>query len=76
MDHYQEVLVALSESFMNEFLQISLAEDWRWRHVQLETKDVNLVNQIKVTMDHYREDLVAIVIFIKKTANIKKLISL
>jgi len=33
MDHYKEVIVALSESVMKMCVQRPLAEDWRWRHI-------------------------------------------
>jgi len=58
MEHYQEVMVALSESVMKIRPKHPLAEKSRWRHIRLVIKPHYLENhasQMKVTMEHYQE---------------------
>jgi len=59
MEHYEEVMVALSESIMTNFLKRHLAAKSRWRDILLKIKARIHASQINVTMGHYQEVMVA-----------------
>jgi len=71
-EHYEEVMVALSESVMKIRLKRPLAEKSRWRHIRLAIKPRFLGNhasQIKSYYGSLSGSLGCLVIFIKKNSN-------
>jgi len=70
MEHYQEVMVALSESIMKNCRKRSLTAKWWWRDILLVIKACNHASQMKSCYGSLLGSLGRLVIFIKKTANI------